>query len=121
MEKPALGCIKLSLIIWYRKIFRGRRFNIASWIAGAIVLIWAVSFFIAQVFACRPVHIIYTGTIKEFLTQCIDTVAMLEAFAITDVLTDIMVLSLPLPMVWSLQMSPQRKAIVCGIFLLGAL
>lgn len=121
VEKPTLGCIKLSLVVWYRKIFLGKKFNIASRIVGALVVAWAVGFFFPTVFACRPISVIYAGTIEQLFSECIDTITLLETFAITDVITDIMVLSLPIPMVWQLQMSTRRKSIISGIFMLGTL
>ena len=121
VEKPTLGCIKLSLVMWYRKIFIGKKFNVASWIVGAIVVAWTVGFFFPTVFACHPISVIYNGTIEQLFSECIDTITLLETFAVTDVMTDVMVLSLPVPMVWQLQMSIRRKITISGVFLIGTL
>lgn len=43
------------------------------------------------------------------------------AYAVSDILTDSMVLSMPAPAVWQLQMSTRQKVAISGTFLLGAL
>ena len=42
-------------------------------------------------------------------------------FVISDVLTDVMILIIPLPIVWKLQMSTKNKVGLSGVFLLGLL
>ena len=51
----------------------------------------------------------------------IDNSYLATAFSVTDVFTDIAVLSVPVPMVLGLQMSKGRKVGVLGVFFLGAL
>lgn len=46
---------------------------------------------------------------------------MFYATALTNMITDMCILTIPLPMIWKLQMPTQQKIAVSGIFLLGAL
>jgi len=52
---------------------------------------------------------------------CVNTNALILAHAYSDVFTDIMILSLPLPCIWAMQMPLKHRLAVCGIFLTGAL
>lgn len=47
--------------------------------------------------------------------------ALLTAFAVLDIALDILVLSLPIPVIKSLHMTTRKKFYLAGIFLLGAL
>lgn len=46
---------------------------------------------------------------------------MFFATVITNMIMDIMILTIPWPMIWKLQMPLQQKVAVTGIFLLGSL
>jgi len=52
---------------------------------------------------------------------CINTNALILAQAYSDVFTDILILSLPLPCIWAMQMPIKHRLAICGIFLTGAL
>lgn len=52
---------------------------------------------------------------------CVNTNALILAQAYSDVFTDIVILLLPLPCIWTLQMPVKHRLAVCGIFLTGAL
>ncbi|MCJ1260610.1 hypothetical protein MMC22_000472 [Lobaria immixta] len=43
-----------------------------------------------------------------------------NSFVVSDLITDIMILCLPLPVIWNLQMAMRRKLIVIGILATGA-
>ena len=66
---------------------------------------WTIGFFLAFLFACKGDFAAWWGSIVDFMTTCVDTMMLLYAFAISDVVTDIVVLLLPLPMVCSLWLS----------------
>ena len=53
--------------------------------------------------------------------QNLDFAALLISLGSTDIFLDTVILSLPLPMIKSLQLSTQRKILVTGVFWLGAL
>ena len=50
-----------------------------------------------------------------------DFAPMLEAYAYTDILIDVIVLAMPIPMIRSLHLDMKRKLSVGGIFSLGLL
>lgn len=51
----------------------------------------------------------------------LDPSTLPTAFAVTDVFLDLCVLSLPIPIVFSLNLNVQRKIAVSAVFLLGGL
>ena len=114
------GFTKLSVLLFYKRVFRGNTFNAAVWTMIAIVVVWTVAFFLANVLQCYPIWINWNASGAQ-ADQCINTNMMYKAQAWTDVLTDIMILSLPVPCIWALQMPARHKVGVTSIFLLGLL
>ena len=100
----ALGFVKLSFMFFYRRIFGAsdsKHFDRIMFTVVAIVVAWTVSFFFAQMFACG-IHFEYLWT--TFPNQlnhgkCVKTLIMQNAFAISDFITDLIVLVFPLPFV----------------------
>ncbi|MCJ1326857.1 hypothetical protein MMC10_003523 [Thelotrema lepadinum] len=115
----ALGFTKVSVLFFYRRIFVGVTFNKVTVVLMAVSVIWAVSFVLATVFQCVPVYQLWTS-FRFAWTHCIDTVSMYYAVSVTGFVTDIIILTVPLPMVFRLQMRPKQKCAVAGIFLLGS-
>jgi hypothetical protein len=75
--------------------------------------------FFASIFVCSPVARgwdlnITTGT-------CIDRPALYEATAAFGVIVDCLIISIPIPMVLSLQMSRSKKAGLIALFVLGSM
>lgn len=90
------------------------------WIVLIICIAWLVSIFFTSIFQCSPVSKAWDPT-HMAPGRCIDELSFYIASAGTDLLTDVMILSLPVPMVFRLQMPLRRKLAVSGMFLLGTL
>ncbi|TGO89903.1 hypothetical protein BPOR_0088g00130 [Botrytis porri] len=124
LQIPALGFVKLSLILFYRRVFTRNaapRFNIVTWFMILIIIIWTLSFFFSILFICGTDFSAYwTSTIVE-KAHCVDTDMLHNAFAISDVVTDFVIISLPVPMIFGLHLTVARKIGILAIFSLGAL
>ncbi|KAL8760592.1 MAG: hypothetical protein Q9184_003224 [Pyrenodesmia sp. 2 TL-2023] len=119
MAPLALGFIKLSILFFYRRIFRGRLFDFLSWGLIGVVLLWTLGFTLTQIFDCG-IHFETNWGLLSDLQKCLNTFHLLLAYSISDVIVDVLILVLPLPLVWMLHMRTARKFAVSGIFLLGA-
>lgn len=85
-----------------------------------LTVTWTVVFFFCNLLQCWPISVNWTG-FGAATEQCIDTNKMYLAQAYSDVLLDVLILSLPVPCVWQLQMPVRHKIAVLGMFLLGVL
>lgn len=94
----ALGFIKLSVLLFYRRIFRGRVFDILNWILIALVVLWTLGFFLVQIFDCRTHFSTNWGPLSE-LEKCLSSFNQLLAYSISDVIIDVFILVLPVPLV----------------------
>lgn len=116
----AFALTKLSVLLFYKRVFRGNTFNVAVWTMITIIGVWSVAFFFANLLQCYPISLNWEASGAQ-ADSCIQTNTMYLAQAWTDVLTDIMILSLPIPCIWALQMPARHKVGVTAIFLLGIL
>ncbi|MCJ1456795.1 hypothetical protein MMC28_007160 [Mycoblastus sanguinarius] len=123
LQVPALGLVKVSFILLYRRIFTKRTAPIFHWVTlslFSIIVSWTIAFFFSLVFICgNDFSAYWTSTIVE-KAHCVDTDMLHNAFAISDVVTDVLIMILPLPMIWQLHLTTRRKLGICAIFGLGA-
>ena len=104
MQPTALGFTKLSFLYFYRRVFvTGAKnrdsFDIITYVAIIIVAAWTISFLFANIFVCKGSWAALWTNLDTLTTQCIKTPKMLLSLAISDFLTDLMVLLLPVPKV----------------------
>lgn len=114
------GLTKLSVLLFYKRVFRGDTFNAAVWTMISIVGVWFIAFFFANLLQCYPISTNWEASGAQ-VSSCINTNMMYLAQAWTDILTDMMILSLPIPCIWALQMPVRHKVGVTAVFLLGIL
>ncbi|KAF3071140.1 MFS transporter, FHS family, L-fucose permease [Daldinia childiae] len=118
LSTVGLGLVKSSILVFYMNIFFGRPFEIASKVVLCLVIGWTVSFFFANLFTCYPI----TPFIEFFYhNDCVDGLALWYAMAISDIIIDVIILIMPIPMVLKLHLPWTQKLGVLAMFLLGTI
>lgn len=121
-EKITFGLIKLSiLLLWIRLFGRVRSFSTLCWIMIGVITAWSIAFFFATVFQCGTRWSLNWAPILISLTQCSKVLDVLTVFTATDVLTDFIIMLMPVPIIWKLQMPLRKKIGVISIFMVGLL
>ncbi|KAH4217063.1 hypothetical protein HBI81_140120 [Parastagonospora nodorum] len=116
----AIGLIKLSVVLLYRRIFSiSRSFNIYSYFLLALITAWTIAFLGANIFQCGSHPAAAWTSVKQLLQYCDDTSGATAALALTDLIMDLMIIAAPMPIVWRMQMSLSQKLQVTSIFTLG--
>ena len=98
----AFGVIKLSITFFYRRIFVTARGTIFDWVtraAIAIVILWTIGCLISFLLSCGTHLSANWGSVQDGLTYCGPSANVDSAFVVSDLITDVMVLCLPLPVV----------------------
>ena len=113
----SVALVKISLVLFYKQIFATQRFKTAANILIGIILAWLIAFFLTTLFQAWPISTNWTGV----GTMIMNEGAMYIASCVTDIILDIAVLCMPLPMIKSLNLSTKKKWNLVGIFWLGAL
>lgn len=99
---PALGCIKLSVLFFYHRIFCPQEIGLARIfiiMMMCIVVLWAVGFWFANLLACKGNFSAWWGSPVDLITKCVKTLELTYSLSITDFITDAIVLLIPLPLV----------------------
>ena len=86
-----------------------------------MIALWSLSFFFAFAFQCGTDITNWWTSAATIKAYCDNTNALTVGFVISDVITDVMILIIPLPIVWRLQISTPHKVGLTAIFLLGLL
>ncbi|KAJ5809002.1 hypothetical protein N7474_010271 [Penicillium riverlandense] len=110
---------KISILLFYIRIFDVPRFRILASIVGAIVLCHGIGVLFAAIFQCKPIA--YTWDMAIPGGSCFDQEAFYRYVSPPNILTDILILIMPLPYVWKLHTRIGQKMALTGVFLLGSL
>ena len=114
IEKFTYTCIKLSVLFFYRRIFYQREaFRVLNNILIGVITLWGLLFVFLEAFTC--------GADSNHGHPCAPNEWLSLWFAITDVLGDIAVLTMPYPCIRALQMNRREKVGLSAIFMLGML
>ena len=108
---------KVSILLLYRRLFTPF-LQIPTMVIGLIICAWCIAGVLVTSFQCDPIAGVWNF---ELDATCIDPVAFTLAIALSGVLTDLIVLVLPLQMVWRLHLPIRQKLVLSVIFSLGGL
>lgn len=116
-----LAVVKVSILLFYRRIFTVRSFRIIDNFAIALTIIWGMAFTLAVTFQCTPISTIWTQFEMNYTPYCTNQRQYYLAGAVSSLILDFMVFALPFPPLMKLKMSPKQKLGVASIFLLGSI
>ncbi|PYI06944.1 hypothetical protein BO78DRAFT_444419 [Aspergillus sclerotiicarbonarius CBS 121057] len=119
LYNPCLTMVKLSILLFLRRLeCHSRQVNLLIWSTMAITVALFVAVLFVDIFQCSPVAYVYDLSIPN--GSCINQGAFYVATAAIYLFTDLLVLSIPIIITWSLQMPLKRKIAVCAILCMGA-
>ena len=114
----AITTIKLSIILFYRKLFNGPTFKVIAAILSGVVIAWWLAVILVEVFSCHPISGMWDTSVNS---TCVDAVHFYIGVAVPNVATDIAILVLPMRMVWRLQTTLGQNIALSLTFLTGGL
>lgn len=83
-----------------------------------IIVASSIGSIFATIFQCVPVAAAWDHSIKA---KCINSGEFWVAYAVMNIITDVMVLALPISMIQQLKLGRRDKTMLYGLFLLGGL
>lgn len=110
--------VKVGILLFYRRVFPSSGFRLAVIVVGCFSLAAFVVNFFTFMLQCMPISRFWE---EEASGSCIHQNAFYAASAVINVVGDVSVLCLPLPVIWKLHTSRSRKCALSFLFLLGAL
>lgn len=117
LYSTAITFVKLSALLFYNRVFRNVVwFRWTLWATATLVLAWWLAFVLVAIFTCIPVE-------KQWDTKvpghCVSPASTYIGTATPNVLIDLIILLLPMPVLWRLQSSGRRKLALTAVFTLG--
>lgn len=114
-----MGSIKASILVLYHRVFFvSRRFTKMLWAVGIFVLGYSGVLGGASLIQCLPLKYIWDRSVKGY---CLGIPLAATILAVFNFLTDIIILVMPMPMLWKMQIETKEKYQIMGIFLTGGL
>lgn len=111
-----IGLVKCSLCILFIRIFFVRSFKIVAQITMVLCIMWSIMTILLACLTCRPLRKFWAFRTKG---SCGDIRTAGITIYTVNVVTDIAICCLPMPMVWNLQAPRAYKFALLGIFGLG--
>lgn len=115
----AICLIKTSILSLYYRTFPTTFMKISYYVLLAIITAWWLAVILVAFFQCRPLEKIWSPFMES--GTCIDTNQYFLGNSISNIVTDILILILPVVSIAKLQMKMLPKLSIIGIFLLGSL
>jgi hypothetical protein len=110
---------KLVLLLFYLQLQNSEKwFKWSIYAAMFIDVGSSAAIFFSAIFVCKPIAMGWDITITT--GQCIDRVALFESTAVLGVITDVLIIIIPIPMVLSLHVSRAKKAGLFAMFTIGS-
>lgn len=105
------------MLLFYRRIFNSTEWvRLATWGMLAMVASWGIAFIAAMLLVCIPIRKNWDTDVPG---TCYEAVEMYKALCITNILTDLIIMALPVRVILSLQMRKVEKAVLISCFALG--
>jgi hypothetical protein len=119
MYKVVITFNKMSLLLFYLRVFPQQKFRLLCYAGLAFVGCSGFVYIIATIFQCTPIHHYWDRTI--FGGHCILSAPFWISYATVNIITDFYILCLPMPLLWKLTLSNKNKLGIMGCFALGGL
>lgn len=120
---PGTGCIKISVLLFYRRLVQGTYrplWRWATWAAIACTVIYNTVFFFTLVFNCTPVDAYWKSSDPVWSAthdwSCYDSKASNYLVGSFAVVSDVYALFLPWAMTWNLEMPRKQKFGLNAVF-----
>ncbi|KAK2615686.1 hypothetical protein N8I77_002424 [Diaporthe amygdali] len=119
LYNPALMALKTSILIFYLRLSKNTQqiLRLASWIVLAIVNTAGVVLTFLNIFQCQPV--VAAFSLYRYQAQCIPLLTEFICSAPVNIVTDLAILALPIPVLTGMRLPKRQKYILVFTFSLG--
>ncbi|KFY81010.1 hypothetical protein V499_00204 [Pseudogymnoascus sp. VKM F-103] len=108
---------KLSLLLFYLRIFPSKTFRALTWIGLAVVGATGITFIAGTIWQCHPLPYFWDKRIKG--GHCIRSAPWWQSYSAIQIATDVFILVVPIPSLASLPLKLRHKLGLIGCFSLG--
>lgn len=109
------------MLAFYLRVSPCPRFRRAVHALAAVVCAYTLAFGLVMVFRCRPVAAGWDLALARGGGRCIGNLAPMMALSVANIVIDVVILCLPVPVIVPLQMPLRQKATLTLLFATGGL
>lgn len=123
MYAVAVSSTKLSILFLYHRIFQNNGalfFQVCLGFGSLLACSYPIIVWTTMACACRPRSYFWDRFMGAAGT-CIDMSTFYLALGVINMINDIVILLIPIPQIWKLNMSRRKRLGVIGVLLLGSL
>ncbi|KAJ6086231.1 hypothetical protein N7486_010512 [Penicillium sp. IBT 16267x] len=107
---------KAAILMFYRRIFPQKRFHVLVWVLLVVVISYNLASMFATVMQCMPVEHQWDPSVPA---TCIAYFSVVIYSGVTTVVTDFIILGMPIPLIYTLQVSKDKKRGLMVVFSWG--
>lgn len=120
--KVTIGLTKISILLLYIRVFGvWKSFKRLCYVVMGLVLAFTIASVTTSVIQCSPINFAFDKTANGGHGTCIDMTNFWYANAGFNIGSDVIIISLPILPVRSLQLPLRSKIALCGVFAIGGL
>ncbi|KAF4831729.1 Satratoxin biosynthesis SC1 cluster protein 4 [Colletotrichum siamense] len=112
----SLAGIKMTFLFQYWRVLAIQKMKKIFIAAMILVGGWSISQILVEIFICTPIPTFWDKDVKG---TCIPNYPQWYINAAGNIITDLLVFVLPLPVIGNLKLAPGQKYVLVGIFCLG--
>ncbi|KAK9417290.1 putative Integral membrane protein [Seiridium unicorne] len=113
-----IALVKYSILFLYHRLFPGKTFRNALLVTAALITAWFIPTSVIGVLMYLPIESKWNFSVNG---TCIDYGKAMVAMDVINVMIDFMVLAIPMPILWKVQMTTRRKTLLSGAFAAGGM
>jgi hypothetical protein len=110
---------RLSILASYLRIFLKRSYRYTAYGLAILIILTGLASIITSFATCKPFSARYQG-LESMGAHCYNTIPVFRWLIFVNILVDIVMMVLPLPIIWALQLSKKERIALMMIFLLGS-
>jgi hypothetical protein len=114
----AIAGIKLSILALYYRIFVTETFRKITVAIATFIVLWLITIEIPLCLICRPLRSFWNLDLPK---NCLNETAMIYYITTSNLVTDLVVFVLPIPVIVRLQTTTRKKVALCILFSIGVL
>ena len=115
----AITAIKISVLLFYRRFFPSPNFRKIAILTGSVNILWCIASLLTAFLHCRPLNFYWDKSISGGVCANDNTIGY--SITATELVTDIVVLILPIPWLSRLKLERRQRLAVIVLFMLGSL
>lgn len=108
--------IRASVLTLYIRVFRMSSFRTTCYLTQGFNLAYFVAVVLGSCFTCRPLALLWDQSIHGF---CGNQKSLHLFIGVFNLLMDVTTVTLPMPVLWVLQVQAKKKLAVAGMFSMG--